>query len=61
MRNQSLSLVELARETEFESIYGLNSYFFTLTARFGLSGRFIGAFARSLFLNLSIECPNYFK
>ena len=44
---QTLDLVELARETEFESIYGLN-YFFTLMARFGLIGR--SGFYSGLFL-----------
>ena len=56
---------ELAREFEpdltFERSIGSLTYFFTLLTCFGLSGRFIGAYARSLFLNFSIECPNYYK
>ena len=48
MRNQTLTFTELDLELGLErSIGSLTYYFFTLTARFGLSGRFIGAFARS--------------
>ena len=62
MRNQTLTFTELALELGLErSIGSLTYYFFTLLTRFGLSGRFIGAYARSLFLNFSIECPNYYK
>ena len=55
---------ELAREFEpdltLERAIGfLNYYFFTLIARFGLTGRFGLSFG--LFLNFSIACPNYSK
>ena len=56
MKNQTLDFTELARELGLErSIGSLTYYFFTLLTRF------IGAYARSLFLNFSIECPNYYK